>query len=200
MKNIKTSVTLLLLCIFIFFITGRTYSSLASTTNVLTEAPLADWNILINNTNITSTYDNVVSLKNIDWISNHSIKYNAAPGSTGKVKIIINPTTTKVAIRYDLTITDSTVDENKILTLLSLEIDNGELVKTGPNTYTKIISLAEIEESLKDTITMEVKWINDESNNDRDTNIANGVLTPDYLGLHFVATQYNGEEIIKYNE
>ena len=198
MKNIKLLITILALSFFLFFFSARTYSSLSSTTSGNTSAELAKWNILINNTNISSTYTETVSVNNIDWESDHAINYNAAPGSTGVIHLTIDPTDTQVAIRFDLTVIDHTVDETKLLTIESMTLDGKELVQTAPNTYTGVFTLDDIEAHQTSEITIEATWVNDEANNENDSKIAQGELEPDYLGLDFKAIQYHGEEIVPY--
>lgn len=198
MKNIKLLITILALSFFLFFFSARTYSSLSSTTSGNTTAELAKWNILINNTNISSTYTETVSVNNIDWESDYAINYNAAPGSTGVIHLTIDPTDTQVAIRFDLTVIDHTVDETKLLTIESMTLDGKELVQTAPNTYTGVFTLDDIEAHQTSEITIEATWINDEANNENDSKIAQGELEPDYLGLDFQAIQYHGEEIVPY--
>ena len=176
MKNIKLLITILALSFFLFFFSARTYSSLSSTTSRNTTAELAKWNILINNTNISSTYTETVSVNNIDWESDHAINYNAAPGSTGVIHLTIDPTDTQVAIRFDLTVIDHTVDETKLLTIESMTLDGKELVQTAPNTYTGVFTLDDIEAHQTSEITIEATWINDEANNENDSKIAQGEL------------------------
>ena len=198
MKNMKRLIIIFALSFFVFIFSARTYSSLSSTTSGDTVAELAKWNILINNTNISSTYNETVSINNIEWESDHAINYNAAPGSTGVIHLLIDPTDTQVAIRFDLTVIDHTVDETKVLTIESMALNGTELVKTSPNTYTGVFTLEDIAAHQTSEITIEAAWINDEANNETDSKIAQGEIEPDYLGLDFQAIQYHGEEIVPY--
>lgn len=200
MKNIKLLIAIFALTFFLFFFSARTYSSLLSKTSGNTTAQLAKWNILINNTNISSTYTETVSINDIKWESDHAIEYNAAPGSTGIIKLVVDPTDTQVAIRFDLTVIDHTVDEMKLLTINKMTLGGKELVKTAPNTYTGVFTLEDIETHQTSEITIEATWINEEENNENDSKIAQGEIEPQYLGLDFKAIQYHGEEIVPYIE
>ena len=93
-------------CAIMIFVTiyeiTNTYGLFESNINMNADSKLATWNILINDTNIgkseTFTIDNFISEEDSTVASG-----KIAPGTSGYFNININPSTTQVSIRYDLT-------------------------------------------------------------------------------------------------
>ena len=111
--------------------------------------------------------------------------------------MLIDPTGTDVAIRYDLEIIDKNVDPNKILTITNITQHGVNLVKTDVNTYTGIITLDMIDSGVKPSLVLDVSWINDDNVNDLEKEIES---IEDYLFIRFKASQYRGEAITEYIE
>lgn len=79
------------------------------------------------------------------------------------------------------------------------EIENNEqLIKTGENTYTGIISLNDINNGIKHKIRVEIEWGDNEENSKNDTEI--GMNHQLEIPIIFHATQYLGEDIIPMTE
>ena len=120
-----------------------------------------------------------------------------APGSTGVLDINIDPTDTDVAIKFDLEIIDKNIDPLKILTVSSITDSSNQLIRTGVNTYTGIITLDEISSGTIENIKLNIEWIDNGEDIDFDTITDN---SEDYLEINFTAMQYRGEEIVSYTE
>ena len=176
----------------------NTYGLFESNINMDVDSKLATWNILINDTNIgkseTFTIDNFISEEDRTVASG-----KIAPGTSGYFNINIDPSTTQVSIRYDLTFDFSKLDN--LFTITRVEEKNGyNLIKTGPNTYSNVITLNEIKENKTNNIRVHIKWDNNEENNDKDTEI--GLTENNTLNIPVSITvlQYSGEKIEPYVE
>lgn len=189
-------------CAIMIFVTiyeiTNTYGLFESNINMNADSKLATWNILINDTNIgkseTFTIDNFISEEDSTVASG-----KIAPGTSGYFNININPSTTQVSIRYDLTFDFSKLDN--LFTITKVEEKNGyNLIKTGPNTYSNVITLNEIKENKTNNIRVHIKWNNNEENNDKDTEI--GLTENNTLNIPVSITvlQYSGEKIEPYVE
>lgn len=189
-------------CAIMIFVTiyeiTNTYGLFESNINMDVDSKLATWNILINDTNIgkseTFTIDNFISEEDSNAASG-----KIAPGTSGYFNININPSTTQVSIRYDLTFDFSKLDN--LFTITKVEEKNGyNLIKTGPNTYSNVITLNEIKENKTNNIRVHIKWNNNEENNDKDTEI--GLTENNTLNIPVSITvlQYSGEKIEPYVE
>lgn len=195
-KKVKIIIIVICLCL-IYLATKITYTAYESNIEGTVDAKIAKWDISINNEQITTIEEKNISIKDIKWDGTHVAEGKVAPGSTGVMKIQIDPTKTDVAIRYDLEIIDKTINPDVVLKVTSIEQDSLELVKTGKNTYTGIISLNSIQSGIKPTITLNLIWENDQNVNDLDKEITS---TDDYLQMNFTASQYKGETIVPYTE
>lgn len=189
-------------CAIMIFVTiyeiTNTYGLFESNINMDVDSKLATWNILINDTNIgkseTFTIDNFNSEEDSTVASG-----KIAPGTSGYFNINIDPSTTQVSIRYDLTFDFSKLDN--LFTITKVEEKNGyNLIKTGPNTYSNVITLNEIKENKTNNIRVHIKWDNNEENNDKDTEI--GLTENNTLNIPVSITvlQYSGEKIEPYVE
>ena len=189
-------------CAIMIFVTiyeiTNTYGLFESNINMNADSKLATWNILINDTNIgkseTFTIDNFISEEDSTVASG-----KIAPGTSGYFNINIDPSNTQVSIRYDLTFDFSKLDN--LFTITKVEEKNGyNLIKTGPNTYSNVITLNEIKENKTNNIRVHIKWNNNEENNDKDTEI--GLTENNTLNIPVSITvlQYSGEKIEPYVE
>ena len=172
----------------------KTYSLFESNITVPSQISLAKWEISVNDTLIgTNTSFDV---DNIIWDdSTYVIEGKAAPGRTGHFNISINPNTTQVAYRYDITIQNSSVFE-----LVSVKTaDDTLLKKTDKNTYSAIVTLDDIDKGIVSDVQVNVIWNNLESNNELDTSISENRETI-VIPVSISFSQYFGEELVEYTE
>ena len=189
-------------CAIMIFVTiyeiTNTYGLFESNINMDVDSKVATWNILINDTNIgkseTFTIDNFISEEDSTVASG-----KIAPGTSGYFNINIDPSTTQVSIRYDLTFDFSKLDN--LFTITKVEEKNGyNLIKTGPNTYSNVITLNEIKENKTNNIRVHIKWDNNEENNDKDTEIGMTENNTLNIPVSITVLQYSGEKIEPYVE
>ena len=196
MKNSNRSkfvfVILVILCIS-FLVSRVTYSSYESNVTGHVSADVAGWKITVNDVLITDEVGKIVEIDDVTWTNTHIMNGKLAPGATGQFNIDLDFTDTEVAVRYDLEIIDKSVDSNKILTVTNVNGSSANLVRTGVNKYTGLISKSELANPTR-TIVLSLAWVNDDNVNDLETE-----LTDDqYLQVNFRAVQYRGEAIVPY--
>lgn len=200
----KNKIKFLLVCVFcvccLYLLTNVTYTSFQSGINANVSSTISTWSIKINDQDVTSTLNQTLNISNISWDSTHADTTLVAPGSSGTTQFVIDPTTTKVAIRFDFTYIDKTVDSNNVLTVTNVAISDNSLVKTGANVYTGIFTLDEIQAGNPKTLTVTLEWINNELNNDNDSSIGLGQTSPNFVTFDLEASQYTGETITPFVE
>lgn len=196
-KKIKVILTLFFLVSFLVtsYLIGNTYAlfetNLVSTYNIET----GKWEITINETLIEPTttsfvLDQVTILENSYVINQNKI----APGTEGYFDIEINPNDTDVSIQYEISFDFSKIPTG--IQILGVTETNGDtLVETTENTFSNIITLNEIKEGKKNNIRVNIRWVNNEDNNDSDSALGtvynNSLLIP----VDIMITQYLGESI-----
>lgn len=194
MKN-NTKLLLCILVVFsivaLYFGGKKTYTAYESMVDENMNIDIAQWNILVDGENITSDTKSI-SLKNIEWDSEHTREGRVAPGSRGIVKVEIIPQS-DVSMEYKISYKDHNMDPNIILTVNSISLDGDDYIKDSDNSFSGIIPLEQIIGGKKMYLTIEVEWINDEANNDIDSNIAINGGEANYLSLTLDAKQYMGE-------
>ncbi|MBQ6477474.1 MAG: hypothetical protein IJI43_03475 [Bacilli bacterium] len=186
-------VILVVLCIA-FLVSRATYSSYESEVSGKSEADVADWRIKINEVLVSDEVGKELDLDDVTWNNQHVKTGKIAPGASGAFNIKLDFTGTEVAVRYDLEIIDKSVDSDKILTLTSISHPNITLTRTGVNTYTGIVTKAELDSSPIRNLALNMTWVNDDTVNDLETEAE----ADDYLEVLFSAVQYRGEAIVPY--
>ena len=186
MKKQVVVISLLVLS-FVYLVNKTTYAVYASNVNRPMESNVAYWNILLNDTSLTDTRVNSISINNIDWNNTHVKDGKAAPGSTGVINLVVDPTSTEVAIKITIKVIDNTSDSDIVLTAGTITSSNITLTLDEDGNYTGIISLADINNGVKPVISIPVEWVNDDL-------AGNDVVSDNakFLDLSLEATQYMG--------
>ena len=188
-KKLKIVFAIVVLLSVIYLLFSVTKAAYESNINGNLDNEVAKWNIKINDIDITNTMIKEVKVGDIYWNNTHTKEGKVSPGSSGVMTLIVDPSDTDVAIKYDITYSDSS-NSDKILTITSLN-STTELTKTADNKYTGILSLDDINAGIKPVITINIEWVNDEAMNERDSGDVDDAL----IELVFTAIQYNGEAI-----
>lgn len=165
--------------------------------NVLNvDSNIAKWNVFINGTDIKKNETFVVD--KINLINNGNVlEGKMAPGSKGYFDIVIDPTDTDTSIRYDISFDFSSLNDKIVVSGIE-EITSGNLVRTGKNTYSKVITLNEIKNGITNTIRVYIKW--DNSDDESDSAIGSVINNFINVPVTIAAYQYLGEKIDIYNE
>lgn len=201
MKKVFKILTLIML-IFTILKIGDTYAkyyAIAHTVNLSQE--IGKWVIKVNEMDIYSETGESVEFQvnNLNNFSNpNAASDKISPSSTGYVDIIIDPTGTDVAVRYDIELDLTGISNLAIEARLEMASGDNTLVKTDENTYSGTISLAEIQVGETAEIRCYVTWNNDETKNDEDTIIGTGERASVSLSANVTVSQYLGEPITEY--
>lgn len=182
----------LLSCALLYFFSNRTFTSFESKVNDDIQLNVADWKILVDNQDI-SKQEKDIKLRNITWTSEHTRDNKVAPGSKGVVNVLIDPTTTDVAFKYNISYEDHKSNPDVILTVTSITLDGKSLTDADNNTFSGILSLDDIKKKKTLSLIIHVEWINDEANNETDSLIGVNESEANYLKINFEASQYKGE-------
>ena len=200
MKKIDKLI-LVLACLSIFlFVISKSFASLESKVDARSTMYVGKWNILVNNQNLNSVYSDDITLDDISWESNSHVSDGmAAPGRRGVISFEVDPTDTDVAVKYTITFRDHNDDPSYLLTIRGISTDGTPLVRSGEYSYTGIFSLQDIRNNNTKTVSIDVEWVNAESNNESDSLIGSQSAEARFLYINMEAVQYNGESIEQYS-
>lgn len=178
--------------------TKFTFSIYESNLSTDVSGNISDIKLKINNVNIVNNTGDIseVVVNDIIWTSiGHTRVGKIAPGSTGTFNLNLDPEGSQVAILYKFTFVDKTIDPDKILTFTDINASNGNVIRTGINEYSGIISLSDINNG--ETIALDIDFeFTDEEDmppfTEDDENL------DDFFTIDFEALQYNGETLTPY--
>lgn len=189
----KTILIILLICVFALFITSNeTYTAYESSVENEVPIEIATWRIDIDGKDVVSATEKI-AVGQITWTNEHANNKTAAPGSVGVARINIDPSKSDVAIQYEITYEDNSINPDCILSITSIYIENQQLERANDNSFEGIITMDDIKNKKIITLVINVEWVNNEENNERDTLIGSGETEADFLNLQFNARQYLGE-------
>lgn len=191
-----------IVCAIMIFISiyeiKNTYGLFESKKEIDIDKSVAKWNIYINDNNLNTT--ETFTIDNFTFQETDTVaKDKIAPGILGWFDILIDARDTQVSIIYEITFDFTSLPSN--ITVEKIEEINGrEIIKTGPNTYSNYITVDDINNNVKDTIRVHIKWNNDEENNENDTNI--GIIKNNSIKIpvSITVSQYLNDTIEPYNE
>lgn len=209
---------LIALSFLLILILGSSYAFSKYKTEVSGEAQadIANWNISVNDCNITNpdktntacfeesidSESGVVTLiKNFDVddisYSNNGndnvVNDKIAPGSSGSFKIKIKPNDTEVSIKY--TLKAWLADENVAIKLYRSDSNSDNKIPLEEDGYTGIIKYSPDNTMYEDVITLYVDWISEvsEEANAVDTELGTNGGTPKLeIPVQIVFEQYIG--------
>lgn len=176
----------------------NTYGLLETKNKMSVNPSIAKWNVLINGTDIKTGERFIVDSVNFGD-STDVLNGKIAPGVSGYFDIEIDPTNTDTSIIYSITFDFSQISDVFVIDKIE-ETTKGNLIRTGNNTYSKVITLDEIKENAKNNIRVYIKWENNEANNETDSQI--GATKDNYINIpvSISAMQYLGESVEEYIE
>ncbi len=182
----------------LFFFMGA-YSLFESNRENTTDLNIANWKVKVNE-DVISGSSTTFTVDNVVWSSSTNVLAGkAAPGLSGYFDIEIDPNHSDTSIRYDVTFDFSNLDSEQFVIDRIVEIDNKPIVRTDENTYSNIITLAEINSNQTNTIRVYLDWINNENNNEKDSNLGkvhNNVIN---IPVDVTITQhFSGETLPQY--
>lgn len=202
MKNRKKSIIQIVVVMVLVFgslyylYSKGTYTAYETLTNGRITPNMAKWNISVDGFKVTSSDVQTIGLSNITWNSSNAVNGKALPGSTGTVKITIDPMDTDVAIKYTFEIVDKNVDDTKFLKVTNINDNGNNLIRVGENVYTGIFSLDDIKKQAKKELTFDVEWPLGEDIDPTSEEVNSSI---NFLVINFSVEQYKGEAIVPYS-
>lgn len=202
MKNRKKSIIQIVVVMVLVFgslyylYSKGTYTAYETLTNGKITPNMAKWNISVDGFKVTSSDVQTIGLSNITWNSSNAVNGKALPGSTGIVKITIDPLDTDVAIKYTFEIVDKNVDDTKFLKVTNINDNGNNLIRVGENVYTGIFSLDDIKKQAKKELTFDVEWPLGEDIDPTSEEVNSSI---NFLVINFSVEQYKGEAIVPYS-
>lgn len=202
MKNRKKSIIQIVVVMVLVFgslyylYSKGTYTAYETLTNGKITPNMAKWNISVDGFKVTSSDVQTIGLSNITWNSSNAVNGKALPGSTGTVKITIDPLDTDVAIKYTFEIVDKNVDDTKFLKVTNINDNGNNLIRVGENVYTGIFSLDDIKKQTKKELTFDVEWPLGEDIDPTSEEVNSSI---NFLVINFSVEQYKGEAIVPYS-
>lgn len=202
MKNRKKSIIQIVVVMVLVFgslyylYSKGTYTAYETLTNGKITPNMAKWNISVDGFKVTSSDVQTIGLSNITWNSSNAVNGKALPGSTGTVKITIDPLDTDVAIKYTFEIVDKNVDDTKFLKVTNINDNGNNLIRVGENVYTGIFSLDDIKNKVKKELVLDVEWPLGEDVDPTSEEVNSSV---NFLVINFSVEQYKGEAIVPYS-
>lgn len=158
-KKSKTESILLLLVVIGVALTIA-YARYASKATSSMDAQVAPWKVSVNNQDIVST--NTFTLEDIKWNDTEYIAEGyIAPGRVGTIDIEIDPSGSKVAMKYKLEI-DETNISNESITITDVSASVGTVTKED-EAYVGTFTLDEVEANTKKVLTITIAWDNPET-------------------------------------
>lgn len=195
MKRVLLLISLLML-FFTIYLMVDTYALFESNKNYDVGTDIAKWVIKVNGSEAT-TNEFVVDTLVID--ENDSVVLDKlAPGGRGYFDIVIDVELSEVSVRYDIEFDFSALTAPGLIVSSISELGGNELVLTNMDTYSGVITLADMGSVTSNTIRVAITWMNDEVNNEDDSLI--GSIYGEVIEIPVIvkATQYLGEELTLY--
>lgn len=185
------------------------YAKYSNTASATVEKQAGAWIVKVNNQNIVNSSGTATTfnINNLTYPSSsqYVAQNKMAPGTNGYFDIIIDPTGCSVAIRYDvkldvesLDIIDSIKFSSAYRVVNNTEVSEG-IIETDENTYSGIISLADVKNSVPTTVRFYLEWEEKGSAAadaaDSELGLVRGNITS--LPVKVEVSQYLGETLVQ---
>ena len=197
MKRVLLLISLLML-FFTIYLTMDTYALFESNKNYDVSSDIAKFVIKVNGSE-AKTEEFVVD--SIAYYENeYVIENKIAPLVDGYFDIVIDAEEVEVSLRYDIEFDFSSLSIPGLVISSITELGGNTLVLTDKDTYSGLITLADMDSSTVNTVRVSISWQNDEANNEVDSSwgmVADKVIS---IPVNVKLTQYLGEELPVYVE
>lgn len=204
MKKVLKILTLIMVIITIIKIsdTYSKYYTTANTNNLSKD--IGEWIIKVNEMDIYSENGETVEVE-LNEFSNftnpNTDSTKISPGNKGYTDIVIDPSRTDVAVRYDIELAPYVTNlfnmtKMKVTFEIQTPTENMQFVKINENKYSGVISLTDIQANEKATIRCYIEWENDEDLNEMVTQAGTSKNRQGFeVPFNIKVTQYLGEEL-----
>ena len=192
MKRVLLLISLLML-FFTIYLAMDTYALFESNKNYDVSSDIAKFVIKVNGSE-AKTEEFVVD--SIAYYENeYVIENKIAPLVDGYFDIVIDAEEVEVSLRYDIEFDFSSLSIPGLVISSITELGGNTLVLTDKDTYSGVITLADMDSSTVNTVRVSISWQNDEANNEVDSSwgmVADKVIS---IPVNVKLTQYLGEEL-----
>ena len=197
MKRVLLLISLLML-FFTIYLAMDTYALFESNKNYDVSSDIAKFVIKVNGSE-AKTEEFVVD--SIAYYENEYVIDNKiAPLADGYFDIVVDAEDVEVSLRYDIEFDFSSLSIPGLVISSITELGGNTLVLTDKDTYSGVITLADMDSSTVNTVRVSISWQNDEANNEVDSSwgmVADKVIS---IPVNVKLTQYLGEELPVYVE
>ena len=186
-------IVILLVFCFIYLTVQGIQGAYESTIGGRADNTIAKWSIKVNNQEITDSTITSVPLSYTVTDLTNVRSGKVGPGVNISYPVQIDASGSDVAIKISFTITDKTIDSDKILTLTSVTSSDLTIVRTGASEYSAIIPKTLL--NTTKTVTLNMTWV------DTGTLVeyTNDLVADDFVEIDFKAIQYTGETLVPYS-
>ncbi len=182
-----------------------TYAKYVSRAEAQAEKQSGAWVIKVNDSDISNSNEQTTfNISNLTYPTNEFVADNKmAPSSSGYFDIVIDPSNSSVAVRFDVTldteqlnIIDSIRFTNAYRVVNGEEVSEG-IVQTGENTYSGIISLNDVKNNVASTVRFYLGWEENETEegDTQDSELGSIMDLSTNLPVKVTVSQYLGEEL-----
>ncbi len=154
---------------------------------------VAKWSIKVNNQEITSESTEEIPLTYTVTDLTNVRSGKVGPGANLNYPIQIDASGSEVAIKLTFTITDKTINPDKVLTLTGVTSSDLTIVRTGEASYSTVIA-KDVLNSVK-TVNMAMTWVDDGSL----VEYSEESTADDFVEITLNAIQYTGEALVPYS-
>lgn len=200
MKKIWFLITLIMLLFTIYAIT-TSYAKYVADATAETQRMAGAWIIKINDLDITSA--NAIETFAVDKVNfpenEFVVEDKAAPSSEGYFDIVIDPTGTSVAIRFDIEIENlEIINFERLCRVIDDEEITTGIVKTDDNVFSGIITLDDVKQGVPNILRIYLKWRDNETtqSDENDSLIGTYKGGTEEIPVKVTVSQYLGETII----
>ena len=199
-KKVFCALIVILTCYMAFTVIQNSYALFETEGIAVVEQKLAKWVITVNDIGVTgSTKEFVVN--NFKYTTSEYVNENKlAPGGSCYFDIVIDANDTDVAVKYVIDFDFSLMNNYNFIETEVIDLTNGDVIKTNKNQYTGVIDLEEIKKGQTKTLRVNLTWVNDEENNEKDSELGLDENSEFTIPVNVRLTQYTSEEIVPYTE
>lgn len=203
MKKLKKffySLIVILTIYMAFTVIQNSYALFETEGMAVVEQKLAKWVITVNDIGVTgSTKEFVVN--NFKYTTSEYVSENKiAPGGSCYFDIVIDANDTDVAVKYVIDFDFSLMENYGFIDTEVIDLTEGDVIKTDQYEYTGVIDLEEIKKGQTKTLRVNISWINDEANNEKDSELGLNSDSEFSIPVNVRLTQYTSEEIEPYTK
>ena len=207
MKKIYILISLIMIFFMIYQVT-QSYAKYTSQGIANVQQQAGAWVIEINDSDISSRNSTrEFQINSLTYTSNQYVLANKiAPSTSGYFEIVIDPSGSSVAVRYDVTLDLTELDDVDAINFDSAYtvvngVETAGVVRTGEYTYSGTISLSDVIANNTTTARFYIAWEDDGTgqNDAEDSRLGVSREIQDLeLPITVVVSQYTGETLTPY--